>query len=272
MRERGPTRWARELLDEAAALLVERRYRSALRCVLVVFDVHPDLPEARRLASEIVYLGARDTTDAEPEERVGPQEMDDSRLNAIYSACEAPGCALAWMSAHHMLDGRRAVIRNARGGRCDACKATFCNRHARAGGDGLACPRCGGALDLAPPPNGRRWSGRTKRLNKPLAHVFVLVEGAEPPSAGYLTEMCRNLIPEVFEDEGVKISANCALKFRDDGQMLAMTCAAQLDSAYLTDAYDMRVSPGEKAGPDGHRWVIVKIFENRPKHVDPDAG
>lgn len=58
------TRWTRELLDEARALTQAREYRSALRTLLRILDVHPDQPEALELASGVVRMGSRRTTDA----------------------------------------------------------------------------------------------------------------------------------------------------------------------------------------------------------------
>ncbi|MBD0421769.1 hypothetical protein H0H10_21870 [Streptomyces sp. TRM S81-3] len=266
------TRWTRQLLDEATALTTEKRYRSALGRLLMVLDVYPGLPEVQRLAGELIYIGARTTSEAAPEEQLGPRQLFDTRLNAVFCACEAPGCGVSWVSAHHLLGdhGGGVSISNPMGGRCDVCAVTVCRRHARPAALGLGCPRCGRHLDPVPAPNGRRHSAQTERLNKPLVHVIVLVEGKRPPSPDFMTGLCDSVMPDVFEDSP-RITGNCSRRFRgDEGRTEAVFHAGALEPAYLTDDYDLRIHPGRQAGRRGQRWVIAKVFENRPKHVDPD--
>jgi hypothetical protein len=260
------TRWTRELLDEAASLVLARRYRSALGRLLVVFDVYPDHPQARQLASELIYLGARTSSEAGPEETLTPPQLFDSRLNSIFCACEAPGCGVSWVSAHHMLDGAGATILNPMGGRCEICELTVCRTHAPSG----ACPRCGGSLDPAPSPNGRRRSGQTERLNKRLVHVFVLVETKRRLPPDFLPKLFESVVPDVFDDSPL-ITTDNLRKFTGDGGKFARIYATRLYPAYLTADYDVRVYPGEEVARGGKRWVIVKVFENRPKHLDPDG-
>jgi hypothetical protein len=265
------TRWTQRLLDEATALMTAYRYRSALERLLVIFDVYPELPEAEQLASDLIYVGARTTSQAAPEEQLGPRQLFDTRLNAIFCACEAPGCGVSWVSAHHLLDGYSggATISNPMGGRCETCRVTLCKRHAPPGLSGLGCPRCGRQLDPAPAPNGRRHSAQIERLNKPLIHVIVLVEGKKPPSSDFMTELCESVMPDVFDDSP-RITANNYRKFNGDGQGEAMAYAGALEAAYLTADYVLRIHPGQQAGRRGQRWVIAKVFEERPKHVDPE--
>ncbi|WP_410540023.1 hypothetical protein [Streptomyces sp. KL2] len=266
------TRWTQQLLDEATSLMAEKRYRSALGRLLVIFDVYPDLPEARRLASGLIYIGARTTSKATPEEQLGPRQLFDTRLNAIFCACEAPGCGVSWVSAHHLLDdhGGGTLINNPMGGYCEACGVTLCRRHARSVSHTLGCPRCGLHLDPVPAPNGRRQSAQTERLNKQLVHVIVLVEGEKPPSPDFMTGLCDSVMPDVFDDSP-RITGNYSRKFKgDEGRAEVMFHAAALEPAYLTDDYELRIYPGKQAGRRGQRWVIAKVFENRPKHVDPE--
>ncbi|QKV90799.1 hypothetical protein HUT19_02795 [Streptomyces sp. NA02950] len=266
------SRWTQQLLDEATALMSAHRYRSALERLLVVFDVYPDLPEARQLASALIYAGARTTSEAAPDEQLGTRQLFDTRLNAVFCACEAPGCGVSWVSAHHLLDGHRggAMISNPMGGCCEDCGVTLCKRHARSAGHGLDCPRCGRQLDHAPAPNGRRQSAQTERLNKRLVHVIVLVEGKKPPSAEFMTGLCESVMPDVFEGSP-RITGNHYRKFTaDEGRTEAVFHAGAMESAYLTDDYDLRIYPGKQAGRRGRRWVIAKVFENRPKHIDPE--
>ncbi|TDD86691.1 hypothetical protein E1293_09270 [Actinomadura darangshiensis] len=264
------TRWTQELLDEAQALAQASRYRSALGKLLVILDVYPDQPETLKLASSVVRLGSRRTTDAAPGEALEPQHLFDSRLDPVFCSCDAPGCEVSWVSAHHMLeDYAGATITNPLGARCPSCDLTLCRRHLPIGESGLAgdCERCGALLDAAPPPNGRE-TNQTPRLNKRLVDVIVLVEGKRPPAADFLTELCGNVMPDVFED-APHIHGLNERKFKGDGYDLGLIAAFTADDAYGTDDYDVRVYPGHQAGRRNRRWVIVKIFENRPKHVDP---
>lgn len=265
------TTWTRELLDEARALTLESRSRSALHTLLTIFDVYPDQPEAQKLASSVVRLGSRRTTDASSGERLEFPDLFDSRLNPIFCACDAAGCDVAWVSAHHEL-GRytSATIANPLGARCASCDVTLCRRHLPAGGSGaLECARCGRPLDAAPPPNGRRETNQTPRLNKRLIHVIVLVEGKRPPSAELLTSLCAHVMPDVREDSS-RISGVNHRKFTGDGHDLGLMFGLTADDAYGTDDYDLRVYCGQQTERRGQRWVIVKVLENRPKHVDPD--
>ncbi|MFB7271761.1 hypothetical protein [Streptomyces sp. NPDC056244] len=265
------TTWTQQLLDEADAHMTADRHRSALARLLVVLDVYPDLPEARQRASSLIYIGARTTSDAAPGEQLGPRQLLDTRLNAVFCACEAPECGVSWVSAHHLLDGHGdAMITNPMGGYCEACGVTLCKRHARPAGYSLGCPRCARQLDPAPAPNGRRRSAQTERLNKRLVHVIVLVEGRKPPSAEFMTGLCDSVTPDVFDDSP-RITGNCARKFKgDEGRTEAVFHAGALEPAYLMDDYDLRIYPGRQAGRRGQRWVIAKVFENRPKHIDPE--
>jgi hypothetical protein len=266
------TRWTQELLDEAHSLTLASNYRSALSKLLVILDVYPDQPEALKLASSVVRLGFRRATDAGPGEALEPQHLFDSRLNPIFCACDAPGCEVSWVSAYHMLDGfASAMISNPLGAYCESCEVTLCRRHLppeRLDG-ALNCARCGHPLDAAPPPNGRQRTNQSPRLNKRLVHVIVLVEGKRPPSAEFMTGLCEHVMPDVFEDNP-RVNGFNERKFKGDGYDLGLMFGLTADDAYGTDNYDMQIYPGQQAGRGGQRWVIVKIFENRPKHVDPD--
>lgn len=266
------TRWTQDLLDEAMSLWQAKKYRSALRTLLVVFDVYPDQPRAREIASAVIRSGARRTTDASPDETLEPPHLFDSRLNPLFCACEAPGCEVSWVSAHYLVGDAPASISNPVGARCESCGVTLCRRHLPAPdryGAVHGCPRCGGQLDPAPPPNGRQRTNQTPRRNQRLVHVVVLVEGKQPPSPDFMTGLCTDVLPDVFDDDA-RITGHSQRKFNGDGRDTAWFVAADISDAYLTDAYDMQVYPGQLAGRRGQRWVIVKVFENRPKHVDPD--
>ena len=265
------TRWSQELLDEAVSLHGAKRYRSALGKVLTILDVHPDQPQAHEIAAAVIRSGASRTTDASAGETLERRHLLDSRLSPIFCSCEAPGCAVSWVSAHYLTAGSQVMTTNPLGARCEACGVTLCRRHLPAPdryGVVHGCPRCGGPLDTAPPPNGREVT-QTQRLNKRLVHVVVLVEGKRAPSPDFMNELCRDLVPDVFDDDP-RITGYHERKFTGNGSNLALLLTAKLSDAYLTDEYDVRVYPGQVAGRRGQRWVIVKVFENRPKHVDPD--
>ncbi|WP_020573276.1 hypothetical protein [Actinopolymorpha alba] len=266
------TRWTQGLLDEVNMLLLEKKYRSALQKLLIIFDVYPDLPQAQILASALIRSGSTRTTDASADETLEPRHLFDSRLDPIFCACEAPGCAVSWVSGHHLMGDATAAVSNPLGAQCRACGVTLCRRHLPAAdryGMVHGCPQCGRELNPAPPPNGRQKTNQTPRLNKRLVDVVVLVEGKRPPSPEFMTGLCTHVIPDVFDDDP-RIKGYHEKRFRGDGSEMAWFLAADLSDAYTTDAYDMRVYPGQQAGRHGQLWVIVKIFENRPKHVDPD--
>ena len=266
------TRWTQELLDEAQSLAQVSEYRSALDKLLVILDVYPDQPEALKLASSVVRDGSRRKTDASPGEALESQHLFDSRLNPIFCACDAPGCGVSWVSSYHEVQGyASATILNPLGARCDSCDVTLCRRHlpAKRPAGVLDCARCGRPLDAAPPPNGRTETNQTPRLNKRLVHVIVMVEGRRRPSAEFMTGLCKDVIPDVFADNP-RISGFNKKKFEGDGYGLGLTYGLAADDAYGTEDYDIQVYPGRQAGRRGQRWVIAKVFENRPKHVDPD--
>lgn len=265
------TEWTQDLLDEAQALAEDRNYLSALKKLLVIFDVYPDQPEARLLASAVAREGSRRTTDARPGEALEPRHLFDSRLNPIFCECEAPGCTASWVSSHYLVQGSEAVVSNPLGARCKSCGVTLCRRHlsSQTVQGALSCPRCRGSLDGAPSPNGRRRTNQTPRLNKPLAHVVVLVEGKQPPSPAFLTELFQHMTPDVFDDSP-RLTGHNERKFKGDGSEFALMLALAANADYATDDYEIQSYPGQQAERRGHRWVIVKVFENRPKHVDPD--
>ncbi|MFF9203502.1 hypothetical protein ACF1AE_17050 [Streptomyces sp. NPDC014986] len=85
-----------------------------------------------------------------------------------------------------------------------------------------------------------------------------------------MTGLCDSVMSDVFDDSP-RITGNCSRKFTgDEGRTEVMFHAGALEPAYLTGVYEPRVHPGKQAGWRGQRWVIAKVFENRPKHVDPE--
>ncbi|WP_239342399.1 hypothetical protein, partial [Frankia sp. CiP3] len=168
------TAWAHALVEEARSLTLQRRFRSAMDRLLVVLDICPDLPAALEMAAPVISLGTGAAQAANHGERLGPQLLLDSRLDAMFCACESPGCTASWLSAHWLAQpGTVTIVVNAGspgGGRCQECGVTLCRNHAkrtevRYYQDGppeftrVQCSRCGGEMDSAPAPNGRRRGG-----------------------------------------------------------------------------------------------------------------
>lgn len=156
------------LVEEARALALQRRFRSAMEKLLVALDISPHLPAALDMASLVLALGSGEARAANRREKLEPQLLLDSRIDAVFCACESPGCTEYWLSAHS-LAGQGVTLRagNARGGRCRQCGVTQCEKHAKVTEvryyeDGppeytlVVCSRCGGAMDGASTPNGRR--------------------------------------------------------------------------------------------------------------------
>jgi hypothetical protein len=158
------------LVEEARALALQRRFRSAMGKLLGALDICPDLPAALEMAGTVISLGTRTAEAVNPRERLESQLLLDSRLDAVFCACESPGCTEYWLSAYSLAGpGVTMGVINARGGRCRQCGVTLCEKHAkltevRYYTDGppeftrVECSRCGGQMDGAPAPNGRRRS------------------------------------------------------------------------------------------------------------------
>jgi hypothetical protein len=156
------------LVEEARALALQRRFRSAMEKLLVALDVSPHLPAALEMASLVIALGTGEAQAANPREKLEPQLLLDSRLDAVFCACESPGCTEYWLSAYSLAEqGVTLRVDNAKGGRCRQCGVTQCEKHAKVtevryyeNGPPeytlVDCSRCGGPMDGAPAPNGRR--------------------------------------------------------------------------------------------------------------------
>jgi hypothetical protein len=264
------TAWHQRHLDDALDLVRTRKYRSALDRLTTVLSVYPDDRATLEAAVFVVNAGSRRSSEPDgPTEALGSSELFDARLNGIYCQCEALGCGKIWPTNHFDFpDASRVSITNPRGGRCDSCERTFCRDHALT--DFLfACPDCEAQLDATAPPNRSR-SLQTERVNKPIAHVAVVAEGPDATSPEFLTELFRAIAPDVLEGPNPPtVSAYGRPRFDGSERDLAMTAAGASHPEYFTSAYDLRVYDG--TGADGRRgWVIAKVFEDRPKFVDPD--
>jgi hypothetical protein len=253
------TPWTTRQLDEAQKLMTAGRYRAALQCVLTVLSVYPQLDEALRMAASMAYRGPRPDV-AEP---LMLTDLHDSRLDSVFSSCQALGCTLCWISVGKFATGN-IVVRNARGGRCDRCDRYYCRNHFTADG---TCPQCASVLDFASPVSNGRQPMQTTRLNQQLVHVQVIREGTGRISPDYMTDLLTNTAPDVFEDDPT-ISGTTLRPWPDDCHGLALARLAYEHKEYLTEAYDLRVHDGRD--PRGTRWVFVKVFSKTPKYVDPD--
>jgi hypothetical protein len=257
------TQWVGDRLDEARRAATERRDRTALRHVLEVLSVYPEEPDGLALAGMVLKLNMGRTTLEASREPLLQAEVSDPRLDRLFCSCNGAGCTVTWISAKVGLPGFAEIsVVNPIGGRCPQCGQYYCRRHFRPGG---LCPNCPVALDPAPPPNGRR-SRQTARLNKPLVHVFVFAEGPIQPAPDSLMELLQVVAPDVMEDRP-KITAIPIGPWRDDVQGIATAKLALDYEAYLTDAYELRTA--ELRDAHGARFVIAKVFANRPKIVDP---
>jgi hypothetical protein len=163
---------AHALVEEARSLALQRRFRSAMDELLVALDLCPDLPAALEIAGLVISLGTGTAKAANRGERLGPRLLLDSRLDAVFCACDIPGCAEFWLGAPSSLTqpGMATIVTETPGGRCRECGVTLCMKHAKRtevryyeGGPPeftrVQCSRCGGQMDGAPAPNGRRREG-----------------------------------------------------------------------------------------------------------------
>jgi hypothetical protein len=231
-----------------------------------VLSVYPSEKSALHIAGKLLKVNQKTSYRNASKEPLTPTEIHDPRVNGLFCACDAPGCGAEWISAKVLEpDFGPVEVVNPIGGQCTKCGRYFCRHHFSAAG---ACPQCGIVLDYAPPPNGRS-SGQTVRLNKPLVHVFVLKEGIAPPGS-FLTELFQSVVPDFFEDSATVGCIPTGNKWPETPVDLAWALLARDHREYLAEAYDVR--PVELRKDDGTRMVILKVFANRPKIVDPTAS
>lgn len=264
------TPWARGILSDVEELVLARHFREALREVLVLLSVYPDSPEALAWAAEIAYLGAR----SDVTEPLTARELCDPRLDPVFCSCDSPGCGASWISFGQLRAcPPQATVANARGVRCTRCEGYFCRNHysiSIAAFGAAVCPRCGGTADGAPKaPNGRT-SSQTKRLNQPLIHVYVIREGPESIGPAHVESILSAVSPDAFDgEEDVRISSWTENPWPADPQQLEMFRIMKQNAAYLSDRYSMWFFPGTE--PNGKNWMIIKVYANTAKYVDPDA-
>jgi hypothetical protein len=220
------------------------------------------------LAAGLAYGGVQPDV-AEP---LTQADLFDTRLDAVFCSCDAPGCRSSWISAGQVVPGAAQMqmqVLNPRGGRCEQCGGYYCRNHfAQQALPLVQCPRCGGALDAAPQVSNGRPARQTARRNQPLVHVQVLREGSGRISPSYLETLFGAMAPEVLE-ESPTISAMPVRHWPDDCQGLALAILANRHDKYLTDTYNLYVYDGRDQG--GVRWALVKVYTKQPKYVDPDV-
>lgn len=253
------TPWTENLLSDADDLVRADRPRAAFDCLLTVLTVHPDDPEALRLAASLAYgRPRRDEPDG-----LTTDDLRDPRLDAMFCHCDASGCTASWISAGQIMDGEIHVT-NPIGGRCTQGHGYYCRNHFA---ENSTCPRCGGRLDYAPRvPNGRP-STQTLRLNRTLVHVFVMWEGTGRISGDSMTALLTAVSPDVFEDDA-KITGITIGLLGDDPEGLLLAYAAKHREDYLDDTYKLYTYDGRDGS--GNKWGLLKVFTAAPKHVDPD--
>ena len=122
------------------------------------------------------------------------------------------------------------------------------------------------AVTGAPPPNGRS-SVQTVRLNQPLLHVQLIVEGRDPIRPEWLTLLFDTMSPDVFEDSPT-ITCLPVLDWPEDEEGLVLASLAHRRVDYLGPGYDIRtrLRPGpRRRGALGHRQTTCHLSH-------PDAG
>lgn len=275
-----PTPWAGRLLDEAIELERAHRPRSAMEKVLTILSVHPDSRPAATEAGHLLQRYARTNAQvADDSERLTARFTDDRRLDHLVCVCDTDGCTAWWISPRVLAPDRDIIVADAVGGRCYGCGRYSCRRHFARGRwfsrpVVATCRHCGGALEAAPPPNGRR-PRQTVRLNQPLVHVHVLVEGSGAPDGRWITRLCESVAPDVSED-GPTLTATPApstekIWGHDGGEMQVAALVTRDHHEYLGPDYDLRLEHGLATERPRARWAMAKVFACRPKHVDPGA-
>ena len=259
------TPWASSLLDDANQLMLAGHNKEALTCLVTALSVHPNQPELRRAAAELIYIGMR-RDQASP---LTGRELLDSRLDSLFCSCDEPGCTASWVSVGQFMTQRQITVNRPRGVRCVQCGGYFCRRHYTTDIVGVVrCPRCGGAVESAPrEPNGRRRT-QTVRLNQPLVHVLVLREGPRIMSPDYMTGLLDAIAPDVNEDRPT-ISGVPIRRWSEPPEDLALALLARDNGEYLAGEFDVYTDNG--VDDKGIRWAVVKVFSRMPKVVDPDA-
>jgi len=117
------------------------------------------------------------------------------------------------------------------------------------------------------PPSGRP-SSQAARLNKPLVHLLVLKEGIAPPLSD-LKELFESLETDVRADSPTMVSLTTGNTWPETPVDFALASLARDRPEYVSKEYDVRTD--ELRHKDGTRMVIVKVFANRPKIVNPTA-
>ena len=264
------TQWVHNHLEAAGKAFTDRRDQTALRHLLQVLSVYPEEPNALKLAGQVLKLNMSRTNLEASKEPLSRTEILDPRLDGLFCSCDEPDCTAMWISARVGLsDFDSIAVANPIGGRCSQCGRYYCKRQFRQRTGiahvGPVCPACSGNLESAPPPNGRP-SKQTVRLNKPLVHVLLLTEGPIQPAPDSLNDLFRMVAPDIFED-GPQITAFPVGPWREGIPDIAMAKLASSYPDYLTPAYQKHTVVLRDA--HGARLVMLKVFANRPKIVDP---
>jgi hypothetical protein len=264
------TQWVHKHLEAAGKAVTSRRDRTALHHLLQVLSVYPEEPNALKLAGQVLKLNMSRTHLGASVERLSRAEILDPRVDRLFCSCDEPDCTAMWISAKvGFADHEKLLVANPIGARCVQCGRYYCKRHFRQRtGNGRAmpvCPACSGNLEPAPPPNGRP-SRQTVRLNKPLVHVLLFTEGPLHQMPNSLTDLFRMIAPDIFED-GPQIRGFPVGPWREDIADIAMAKLALEYPDYLTPAYEPHTA--ELRDAHGARLIMIKVFANRPKIVDP---
>ena len=258
------THWVRDQMSRAEQVFGEKRDSTALKYLLEVLSVYASEKSTLRMAGRVLKMNMKTSHRAASKEPITPTQMDDPRLSSLFCSCDVPGCGGFWISAKVLDPDQDHTISNPIGGQCKKCRRYFCRAHFGAEG---ACPQCGLVLDHAPPPNGRS-SSQTIRLNKPLVHMLVLNEGAALPGSA-LQEFLQSVVPDAFEDSSTVQCIPTGSEWPEAPVDQAWALLAKHHRKYLSEEYS--VCPIELRKNDGTRMVLLKVFADQPKIVDPTA-
>jgi hypothetical protein len=256
------THWCRDQMSRAQHAFGEKRDRTALKHVLEVLSVYPSEEWALRGAAALLKVNMETSHRDASKEPLTPTEMQDPRLNSLFCSCDILGCTTEWISAKVAHPDYDFSFEDPIGGQCEKCGKYFCRVHF---GAGSSCPQCRRGLIAAPPANGRT-SQQTIRLNKPLVHVLVLKEGTEASDI-FVQKLFQDVAPDVFEDSPTGNYIPTGNNWPEMAVDLAWALLAKHHGKYLSEEYDVR--PVELRSGDGTRVVMLKVFANRPKIVDP---
>jgi hypothetical protein len=186
-------------LENIEKLVIQRKLRSAIDCVLATLDEDPENEQALRLA--MIILGAVSRTQQlNADEALGPKYWRDSRLDRIFAVCSR--CRVrSWVPDECLLEYANMVAKNPIGLQCQECGYVVCRAcleelSGKEQNSGPACPSCHKYV-LGKPvyPTGRN-SLQLQRFGRPVQLVYILREGPIPPTIQELQKLLYQFSPD----------------------------------------------------------------------------